>query len=257
MKVVAINSSPNMDKGNTALILTPFLEGLRENGAQVELFYTGKLKINPCRGEFDCWVKTPGECFLMDDMQMLLPKISTADIIVLATPVYVDGVTGPMKNLLDRMLPLLQPFFELREGHSRHLLRSKANLGKLALVSNCGFWEMDNFNPLLYQIVSLCKNYKMEFAGALLRPHGPALKVMIEIGMPVEDIFEAARDAGRQLFLNGKISSESSEIVSRELLPLEMYMQAGNQQFQGMIDALEKEWESVKRYHGNDIRTAN
>ena len=50
MKVVAINSSPNMDKGNTALILDPFLEGMREVGADVELFYTRKMKINPCQG---------------------------------------------------------------------------------------------------------------------------------------------------------------------------------------------------------------
>ena len=63
MKVVAINSSPKMDKGNTALVLGPFLEGMREAGAEVELFYTKKLRIKPCQGEQNCWVKTPGECF--------------------------------------------------------------------------------------------------------------------------------------------------------------------------------------------------
>ncbi|WP_207637584.1 flavodoxin family protein [Desulfotruncus alcoholivorax] len=40
MKVIAINSSPNMGEGNTALILNPFLKGMREAGAEVELFYT-------------------------------------------------------------------------------------------------------------------------------------------------------------------------------------------------------------------------
>ena len=43
MKVIALNASPKMDKGNTALIITPFLEGMREAGAEVELFYTKKL----------------------------------------------------------------------------------------------------------------------------------------------------------------------------------------------------------------------
>jgi hypothetical protein len=38
-KVVAINGSPDMEKGNTAKILTPFLEGMEEAGASVELFY--------------------------------------------------------------------------------------------------------------------------------------------------------------------------------------------------------------------------
>ena len=39
-----------MDKGITALVLGPFLEGMGEAGAEVELFYTQKLGINPCQG---------------------------------------------------------------------------------------------------------------------------------------------------------------------------------------------------------------
>ncbi|MHA2132071.1 MAG: flavodoxin family protein [Promethearchaeota archaeon] len=101
MKVIAINSSPNMDKGNTSLILTPFLEGMKEAGAEVELFYTKKLNINPCQGEFNCWYKTPGKCFQNDDMQMLNPKLLKADVIVFDTQIYCDGVNGFMKNIWD------------------------------------------------------------------------------------------------------------------------------------------------------------
>jgi len=32
MKVLAFNCSPRMDNGNTALILNPFLEGMKEVG---------------------------------------------------------------------------------------------------------------------------------------------------------------------------------------------------------------------------------
>ena len=35
MKVVAIQGSPSMDKGMTALILNPFLEGMKGAGAEV------------------------------------------------------------------------------------------------------------------------------------------------------------------------------------------------------------------------------
>ena len=45
MKVLAINGSPHMDEGNTAMILNPFLEGMKEAGSDVEVFYTRKLKI--------------------------------------------------------------------------------------------------------------------------------------------------------------------------------------------------------------------
>ena len=117
MKVVAINGSPKMDKGTTALILAPFLEGLRGSGAEVELFYTKKLEINPCHGDFRCSTDTPGECFQKDDMQMLHPKLYEADIWVMATPVYVSGMTGPLKNLVDRILiPLGEPHLEFMCG---------------------------------------------------------------------------------------------------------------------------------------------
>ena len=240
MKVIAINSSPLMEKGNTAAILNPFLDGMKEAGAEVELFYTKKLDINPCQGEFNCWLKTPGQCFQKDDMEILRPKLLEADAWVLATPLYVDGMSGPMKNLLDRIIPGAQPFFEMRNGHIRHPGRGEAKRQKMVLVSNCGFWEMDNFDALVVHARAICKNANMEFAGALLRPHGPALKPMLEIGGLVEDVIEAARDAGRQLVRDGRISPETLSTVSRELLPMEDYFQRANQGFQQALDALEK-----------------
>lgn len=235
VKVLAFNCSPQMDKGNTTLILTPFLEGMKEAEADVELFYTRKLKIEPCTGEFHCWIKKPGECYIDDDMNMLYPKLREADIWVFATPVYVDGITGPMKLLMDRLIPLLQPFFELRNGHSRHPLREGAKHGKVVLVSNCGFWEMDNFDPLLVHMKAFCKNADKEFAGALLRPHGPVLRSKIEKGLPVDDILNAAKDAGRQLVEKGIMPIETLKIVSRELMPLEIYLQAANKTFQKLM----------------------
>ena len=162
-------------------------------------------------------------------------------MMVLATPVYVDGMTGPMKNLIDRFVRLAQPFFELRDGHCRHPNREGVkNSAKLVLVSNCGFWEMDNFDPLLVHMEAICRNSDMEFAGALLRPHGGGLSVMMEMGMPLSDIFEAAKEAGRQLVRDGEISLENLKIVSRELMPLETYVQVANRSFQQALDALEK-----------------
>jgi len=229
-----------MDNGNTALILNPFLEGMKEVGAEVELFYTRKLKINPCHGGFICWLKTPGECWQKDDMQMLYPKLREADIYVFGTPVYVDGISGPMKNLLDRIIPLVQPFFELRDGHCRHLVREGYRHGKMVLVSNSGFWEMDNFDPLLVHMKAFCKNAAKEFTGALLRPHGEALRPMMKMGISLDDVFEAAREAGRQLVKDGKMSAETLNIVSRELMPLEMYVKAANEMFQQALGSLKK-----------------
>lgn len=239
MKVLAFNSSLWMDKGTTALLLAPFLEGMREEGAEIELFYTSKLDINPCQGDFNC-LKTSGECSQVDDMQMLLPKLREADIWVFTTPVYWDGIASPLKNLMERMLPLWQPFFELKDGHSRHPLREGVKRGRVVLVSSCGLWEMDNFDPLLAHMRAFCRNADREFAGALLRPHGPQLRLIAEMGRAAGDVSEAAKEAGRQLLRDGQMSAETLDVVSRELIPLEVYLQVNNKGIQYVLDRLKE-----------------
>lgn len=239
MKAIAINASPMMDKGNTAAILTPFLDGMREAGAEVEIYYTKKLNIKPCQGEFDCWFKTPGRCFQKDDMEMLLPRLAEAGIQVFATPLYVHGMSGPLKNLWDRLTPLDYPRLELRDGRSCLSQKEGSNTGKVVLVSNCGFWEMDCFEPLLAHMKERCWYTNQEFAGALLRPHGTLLKPMADSGAPVNDVFEAARAAGRQLVQEGEMSSQTLATVSRTLMPLEAYVQFLNRGFQQALGEME------------------
>jgi multimeric flavodoxin WrbA len=242
LKALAINSSPRKGKGNTALILDPFLEGMKEVGAEVELYYTNDLKVNPCQGDLSCWLRTPGECIHKDDMSWLATKVTQADILILASPVYCDGITGPMKTLIDRLVPAAEPFFEIRDGHIRHPHRQKENRSKkMVLVSNCGFWEMDNFDPLLVYLKAFSKNAGTEFAGALLRPHGPALRSMIEMGTPVEDVLEAAKDAGRQIVRDGNMSLETLSTVSRELIPKDTYIQIVNQHFHEELKKIDRE----------------
>jgi len=239
MKAIAINASPKMEMGNTATILTPFLDGIREAGAEVEVFYTKKMKINPCQGDLACWFKTPGKCSQKDDMEMLLPKFAEAEIWVFATPVYLGSMSGTLKNMIDRILPLVPPFFELHDGHCSHPVREGAKLNKLVLVSTCAFWEMDNFDPLIANIKDICRNANLEFAGSLLRPHFRAFKAMADKGEPVNYIFEAAREAGYQLVRDGAMSSKTLATISRTLLPLDMYLQIVNQHFQQLLAQLD------------------
>ena len=238
MKVLAFNGSPNMDKGNTALILEPFLQGVRDGGAEVELLYTSKLNIKPCQGEFNCWLKTPGKCHQQDDMQLIHPKLRESDVWVFASPVYVWGVTGPLKNLMDRIIPLVEPFVSINDGHCSHPLRKGTKRARIVLVSNCGFWEMDNFDPLLAQVHAMCRIVGFEFAGALLRPAGPLLAAMLEMGAAVQDVLDAAHDAGVQLVRDGAISGRALQVVSRDLMPRDTYIHFLNQNFEQALAAM-------------------
>jgi multimeric flavodoxin WrbA len=235
MKVIAINGSPRMDKGNTSVILTPFLNGIREAGGKIELFYTSKLEINPCKSCFTCWMRTPGKCIQNDDMQMLLPKLSEADIWIIATPVYTDGMTGPMKNLMDRLIPLIEAKMAIVDGHCRHPLRDGVKKGKLVLVSNCGFWEADNFDSLVTHIKALCKNFDREFAGALLRPYGSIMKTMDAEGKPQTDIIDAAEKAGQELFREGRISHDLIHTMARSIISQEEYVEKYNKMIENIL----------------------
>jgi multimeric flavodoxin WrbA len=221
MDVLAINGSPHMDDGNTAIILNSFLDGMREAGAKVELFYTRKLKIGPCNGDLSCWFKNPGKCGQADDMQMLLPKLKEADVIVWASPVYYAGITGPLKNLMDRQLPL---FTQENAGSKKQ---------KIVLVSTCSAWELSIFDPLLAQMKAI---YSMpeantEFIGALLRPMADGMKEMIKAGETrlVDEVIQAAKEAGLQLAKDGKISEEIQKRVSKVLMPQDAYYKAAQE----------------------------
>lgn len=225
MKVLAINGSPHMDKGNTALILQPLLEGMKDAGAEVDLFYTRKLSIGPCIGDMSCWIKHPGECAQKDDMQFLYPKFRAAEALVFASPVYYAGITGSLKNLIDRMLPL-HDF-----GQGKDVRKQK-----VVLVSTCAAWEMEMFRPLLVQFEAICpktEDSPMQLAGALLRPHAHSLKPMLSgDGRPIaEDVLKAARQAGTELASENSISQQTQDRVSRELLPKDAYEKAMQEWF--------------------------
>jgi multimeric flavodoxin WrbA len=219
MKVLVINGSPRKDRGQTGYILAPFIEGMRDAKADVEIIYSKGLELGDCRGCFNCWISTPGKCIQDDEMTPVLQKIAGADIVVLATPVYVDGMTGSLKTLLDRSIPLLHGAFELRDDHCRHSLRENAKPGKIALLSVCGFTEMDNFNPLITHVKAISKNMNREFVGSLLRPYAWIIEPGIERGAQLGFILEAVKEAGYQLVLEGKMREETIAAVASEIVP--------------------------------------
>lgn len=237
-KVLVINGSPNGSRGNTEVIVNAFVEGLEAEGASVKRLYTRDLKIGPCCGTLHCWTQTPGVCAKKDDMRIVLQEMEDADILVLASPVYSDGITGQLKNLLDRCLVRVKPYQVFQEGHCRHISRSRRGFKQLVLVSNCGFHEMDNFDAMLAHMRARCRNFHCDLAGALLRPHGPALKVLLDripakvsLHQRALDVLVAAKRAGQELATTGKMSEEALEDISRELLSSRQYQALINGHF--------------------------
>lgn len=220
-KAVAINGSPKMSKGNTAMVLNSFIQGMMDAGADVELFYARRLKIKPCTcGEMYCWRKRPGECCIKDDMELLYPKLREAVILVLATPVYIP-LPGEMQNIINRLCPLVEPLLEFREGRTRARFRKDVKIRKIVLVSTSGWWERENFGTVLRIAEEIAEDASVEFAGAVLRPHAYLMKKKGELTEDGESVLNAARRAGYELVKEGLMSKETLEAVSRPLISVD------------------------------------
>lgn len=238
MNIFIVNGSPRGTHGYTQKVLELFAEGARTAGAEVTIEQLAQKKIHHCTGELACWFKTPGKCIHDDDMESLLKQFSKADGVVFASPVYFDGMTGLMKNFSDRCVPLVHPFLELRDGHIRHPKRyDKAQ--RVALISGCGFSEMDNFDPLVHHVQAMCKNMNATYAGAVLYPAMPAMDAMKFIHpLKLRKIKAAIRSAGEQFVKSGSIKKETSEAIAQPLFTSEQYVDVANKEFKKKIDKL-------------------
>lgn len=220
-KAVAVNGSPRMERGNTAMVLSPFMDGMMDAGCHVELFYASRLKVKPCAcGEMYCWNEVPGECCIKDEMQRLYPKLRDADILILATPVYIP-LPGDMQNIINRLCPLLDPVLEFREGRTRARFRTDVRIQTVALVSTGGWWEKGNFGTVVRIVEEFAADAGVRFAGAVLRPH---VKVMRENGELTQNgvvVLEAVRRAGHELVEDGVMREETLKAISRPLISRE------------------------------------
>jgi len=221
-KVLVINGSPKIEKSNTAFLLNPFMEGMKKAGATVELIYTSKLKILPCIGCFECWHETIGECFIQDDMQDLYPKLKSTDILVLATPVY-SSLPGDMQNFVNRLVPLIEPILEFRNGRTRARCHEDVNISKLLAVVVGGWWEIENLDVAISVIEEIAENYSIEFTGAIRRPHCYPLKDKTEKS---KEILRMLEKVGFKLIKEGILDKNDLDFISQPLANREEYTQA-------------------------------
>ncbi len=116
MKKVLILSASPRKSGNSDILCHQFMEGALESDNQVELISLYDKKIGFCRACYACF-KT-GKCVLHDDMQEILEKMQSADILVIATPTYFLTMNGMLKTTIDRFLPKWQEL----GGHGVYLI---------------------------------------------------------------------------------------------------------------------------------------
>lgn len=100
--IVVISASPRKG-GNSDRLCDEFIRGAERAGHKSHKIFLRNEKIGYCLGCDGC--AATHRCVQKDDMEAILEMMVTADVIVLATPVYFYTMDAQLKTLIDRSVP--------------------------------------------------------------------------------------------------------------------------------------------------------
>lgn len=111
VKMIAIITDNQKEQIGTALY-----HYFRKQGEQVELISASERKIEPCYGCEGCTNKTYNQCVVRDDMDVILPILIKAEIIVFVSPLWWGGFSGDVKKILDKTALIGDCFYHVKNG---------------------------------------------------------------------------------------------------------------------------------------------
>ncbi len=120
MKAVLLSAAPTLHASMNELEAVLHAELARTGYAEAPTFHLATMKLAFCQGELDCWLKTPGCCKTEDAEAEIVAAVHGADAIVLLGPVTFGGHGYVLKRALDRLICLVEPFFEKRRSLTHH-----------------------------------------------------------------------------------------------------------------------------------------
>ncbi len=108
IKVLGICGSPVKD-GNTMAFIQEVINSIQSNDVEAKIISAADLTISDCKHCNFCILKQTREniCGVKDDMEAVYPQILAADIIIMASPVYLHRLSGYLACFMDRLRALL------------------------------------------------------------------------------------------------------------------------------------------------------
>lgn len=226
MKILVINGSPKGNNSNTMKITNKFVEGLNSVENTVTILNTNELKINGCRGCFNCWTKTPGKCVINDDMNRVMQEYIESDLIIWSFPLYYFSMPSQTKALLDRLLPLNLPFMDKNKNDgASHVERYNMDNKKYVLISTCGFHSRENnYEALIKQFEIL---YGKEGFSKIICTEGELLRVE-ELKFKTDEYLENVYVAGQEYVKDSKFSTDTEKKLKELFFPPEVFIEMAN-----------------------------
>lgn len=161
-RILILTASPR-NNGNSTILALKAAEGVKAAGGEADVVPLGKLKIAPCNACDACRAKPETGCVIKDDMQPLYQKISEAQGVIFATPVYWFNVSAQMKLFIDRTYAI--------HGEDGYALTGK-DIGVILTYEDEDVFASGGINALR-SFQDICAYVKADLVGAV---HGSAGK---------------------------------------------------------------------------------
>ena len=113
MSILIISGSPRKG-GNTELLAEAFAKGAAKHH-HVEIVSVRDYKVNPCLGCNACFKSEANTCAQKDDMTVIYEKMSQADMLVIASPVYFYSISAQLKAVIDRFHNPIRDTFHIKK----------------------------------------------------------------------------------------------------------------------------------------------
>jgi len=109
------------EETETSQMLRAILE--RHDGDETNTIVCRDEEVAYCTGCFGCWTRTPGICIIDDRAREIVRDFIESDLVVFLTPITFGGYSSELKKVLDRIIPLILPFFAVVNGETHHQMR--------------------------------------------------------------------------------------------------------------------------------------
>lgn len=96
---------------------------LQTQGWTVRPWQLADEKLAFCLGCFECWTKTPGLCRIDDAGRDVAESLIQSELAIFVTPITFGGYSSALKKAVDRVIPLISPFFQRIDGEVHHHAR--------------------------------------------------------------------------------------------------------------------------------------
>ena len=120
--------------------------------------------MKPCMGCFGCWIKNPGECVIKDGYEKMGAMLHLAEEVLVISRYTYGCFSSFIKNIMDRSISGVLPFFEIIDGEMHHKRRYTEKMPMRFIFRGSGLTDADKEKAKIY-VEAVCRNFHATVLG--------------------------------------------------------------------------------------------